>query len=521
MKYLSIFIFLGIILPFFLISCPNIDPIDEINQISIPLTPTGLDVGNPTPTSLSISWNESGIAESYQLCRDLNPTGLYTSIAYSGTSIFYIDTDLQSDTTYYYKVSATNSYGSSDFSNYQYETTTYPDLSPPPTPTGLTIESPTLSTLDILWNLSDGANNYRLYRYFSFIDSYLQIYSGTDTSYTDTDLSSSVTYFYKVRAENINGSSDYSDMVSGRTLGPLLAPTGLTIESPTLSTLDILWNLSDGANNYRLYRYFSFIDSYLQIYSGTDTSYTDTDLSSGVTYFYKVKAENISDSSDYSDTVSGKTLGPPSAPTGLTVGNSTFDSLSIGWDSSSFADGYKLYKSTDDYFYFEIYDGTDCDFINTNLHGGWIYYYKIAAYNTYGTGIKSTMVSGKTTEGELALSFFYDDIIYKQYMDADCKGFRSISYNGTVLFTEIYDDLNSYIGRDFQLIWIGSGTGTFSGPAVGIKYGFNNEYESIYGSVTVTQYGQVGERIIGTFSAILSNESSIDGSFSVLRSPDN
>ena len=82
--------------------------------------------------------------------------------------------------------------------------------SPPPTPTGLTVTSPILDTLTITWNAVSGATSYQLFRATAGSGSYNQVYSGTGTSYNDTNLAGGATYSYEVSATNSAGSSPLS-----------------------------------------------------------------------------------------------------------------------------------------------------------------------------------------------------------------------------------------------------------------------------------------------------------------------
>ena len=76
-----------------------------------PATPTGLTAtaGN---AQVALSWSASSGATSYNVSRGTTTGGPYTKIS-SPASTSYTDTGLNNGTTYYYVVSATNSYGTS------------------------------------------------------------------------------------------------------------------------------------------------------------------------------------------------------------------------------------------------------------------------------------------------------------------------------------------------------------------------------------------------------------------------
>jgi len=91
-----------------------------------PQIPTGLMTSDPTVSSLTISWDSVSGATSYQLYRD---TDNYTTAIYDGANTNHLDDGLDSGTTYYYKVRASNEYVSSDLSDAVEGTTLMPEIS--------------------------------------------------------------------------------------------------------------------------------------------------------------------------------------------------------------------------------------------------------------------------------------------------------------------------------------------------------------------------------------------------------
>jgi hypothetical protein len=92
--------------------------------------------------------------------------------------------------------------------------------------------------------------------------------------------------------------------------GTLNAPTGLAVTSSTANSISLSWNSVNGASSYTIYRSSSSSGSYSLITTVGSTSYTDSSLSAGTTYYYKVSATNSSgDESPQSAEVSGTTAG--------------------------------------------------------------------------------------------------------------------------------------------------------------------------------------------------------------------
>ncbi len=83
-----------------------------------PSAPTGLAAANPTVSSLTVSWNASTQATSYQVFRAGDTTGPFggQNPAYNGSNTSFTDTGLSANTVYYYEVQATNSFGAGGLS---------------------------------------------------------------------------------------------------------------------------------------------------------------------------------------------------------------------------------------------------------------------------------------------------------------------------------------------------------------------------------------------------------------------
>ncbi|MDR2798080.1 MAG: fibronectin type III domain-containing protein [Treponema sp.] len=84
-------------------------------------------------------------------------------------------------------------------------------------------------------------------------------------------------------------------------------PSGVGATVQSSSSIRISWNAVSGATSYKVYRSTSVSGSYTLVNSATTTSYTDTELSAGTTYYYKVSAVNSAGESEQSSSISGIT----------------------------------------------------------------------------------------------------------------------------------------------------------------------------------------------------------------------
>src|SRR5215813_9553382 len=114
-----------------------------------PPAPTGLSA-TPGNAQVTLSWNASSGATSYNVKRATTNGGPYTTIASGVTSTNFTNTGLTNGTTYFYVVTAVNSFGESGNSN-QASATPQNSQTPPPAPTGL-IATPGNGQASLSWS---------------------------------------------------------------------------------------------------------------------------------------------------------------------------------------------------------------------------------------------------------------------------------------------------------------------------------------------------------------------------------
>lgn len=171
-----------------------------------PGTPTFSAV---TSSTLTVSWTApSAGASSYKVER-CSGTGCsnFAEIATGVGGTSYNDTSLSANTTYLYRVRATNGGGDGAYSG------TGTTLTLPGTPGTPTFSSVVTTTLTVEWTApTGGAASYKVERCAGVgcVD-FAQIASGVvGTSYGDTLLTNGSTYRYRVRATNGTGDGAYS-----------------------------------------------------------------------------------------------------------------------------------------------------------------------------------------------------------------------------------------------------------------------------------------------------------------------
>jgi fibronectin type 3 domain-containing protein len=180
---------------------------------------------------------------------------------------------------------------------------------PPPAPTGLTATAVSSSQINLSWTASSGATSYNVKRATVSGGPYTTIASPTTTSYTDTTAVNGTTYYYVVSAVNSSGESANSSQVSATpTAGSVpTAPTGLTATVPSGrgGRINLSWTASTGATSYNVKQATVSGGPYTTIATGvTTTTYNNSGLTTGTTYYYVVSAVNAAGESPNSNQAS-------------------------------------------------------------------------------------------------------------------------------------------------------------------------------------------------------------------------
>lgn len=275
----------------------------EIAALAAPMHVTGLSASGGSQ-QIALSWNPTAGATSYSIRRTTTSGGPYTTAASGVTATSFTDTSLGDGVTYYYVVTPANASGEGANSS-EIAVATIPAA-----PNSVTATAGN-GQVSLSWSASTGATGYDVLRATSPGGTYTTVATGvTGTSYTDATVSSGTTYYYVVAARDTSGSSANSTQVTAQT--PPAAPTGLAATADN-AQVSLLWNSSTGAATYNLLRSTTSGSGYVTAASGlTGTSYTDTGLTNGTTYYYVVTATNTGGTSANSSETSATPAALPS-----------------------------------------------------------------------------------------------------------------------------------------------------------------------------------------------------------------
>jgi hypothetical protein len=320
----------------------------------LPDAPSGLNANAQSQSSIQLTWTDNADFETgYKLERSVSQFSGFSQIALlAENQVSYTDTGLNASTTYYYRVRAYNANGDSDYSNTT-QATTFSVVSGPAAPSALNVNATSSSSISLTW--SDNSNDesgFELERSTAEFSGFTLITSpnADQTSYTDSGLTPATTYYYRIRAYNNDGDSDYSNTAGATTQAAATAPSApsdLVASATSSSQIDLSWtDNADNETGFKVERSTVQGSSYSQI--GTTaanvTTYSSTGLNADTTYYYRVRAYNASGDSAYSNIASAATLASaPASPSNISVTDITASSARINWtDNADNETGFEL-----------------------------------------------------------------------------------------------------------------------------------------------------------------------------------
>jgi titin len=380
---------------------------NEANATTLPdppATPGNLTTTTISKNQINLAWIDNSTTENgFRIERKTGATGMYSEIVSVGANVkTYPDISLAQDTPYFYRVCAFNAGGQSDFSN-ESASTTLPD--PPAKPGSLTATAASNVKINLAWK--DSSNNesgFKIERKKTATGTYAQIATvgANVTALADSTLLANTVYFYRVRAFNAGGNSNYSFETSAKTLpNPPLAPGSLTVTAVSTSQINLTWtDNSANESGFRIERKIGATGVYTVIAAASANviNFLDGGLSTASPYFYRVRAFNAGGNSNYSNEVKAVTL--PRGPGALTAATVSNTKLSLAWtDSSDNETGFKIERKISGGLYAEIAATvanvktfTDSLSLSPNT----TFFYRVRAINTGGFSAYSNEASAKT-----------------------------------------------------------------------------------------------------------------------------
>lgn len=354
----------------------NSDPSDAVNTTTTPAAPATL-TGTATTSSITLAWAKSTGATGYKVERSLNNTDWSTLTTTLATVATYANASLSQNTTYYYRVRATNTGGDS------VPTTTLSKNTLIGAPSDVFVYGATSTSLKVTWADFKGESGYRVEQQSGKIWSQV----GTDlaanvSKLVVTGLTGGTSYTFRVKAIGIAAESTASATATGTTLP--IAPTTVNATADGTDQVTLTWTNVTGETGYRIERSLdSSTWKWIATAAADATTFTDSMLAAGTEYHYRIRAFNDSGVAAASSIADVTT-----ASNGLVAASVNTRQNRVTWKNVSSETGYIIQRSTNKKTWTVVTGvaANTTSFTDDDLPAGKAYY-RVIAFNAKKTWI--------------------------------------------------------------------------------------------------------------------------------------
>jgi hypothetical protein len=356
----------------------------------------------------------------------------------------------------------------------------------------------------------------------SFISGFNNKDVGDISGFQLTGISAGATYYYRIRAANLAGTSNNSNVITVPLIG-LGSPVVNNSTGISQTSFIINWNSLQGASGYTIDVSFtpdfiSFLPGFNNKDVGNNLSYVITGLNPGNTYYYRIRG--------YSGTVNGansnatKVETIPAEPVSVPASKIAQTGFIANWKASPGAVSYFIDVSTRNNFseFVSGYNNKNVGNVTftvvSGLNPGTDYFYRLRAGNTGGTSLSSNTTSVFSTyQANLSISesLISGNKIVVPILASnliDLKGFQfTIQYDPLVIkYISCKNWFNGINTSDAALNINSKNNGkisvVYNGPSVNIENGkfFDIEFESVNSNFNKTTIIWSDEPTIREFS---------------------
>lgn len=310
--------------------------VDATTPAGPPASPQNLVATVVSTTQINLSWPAIATATNVLVERSPNGNDGWTQLtSLPGEATSYANPGLTPNTRYYYRIRATNASGTGPYSAVADATT--PDA-PPAAPARLTAMAVSFSQINLQWaDLSGNESGFQLERSGTGTDGWTKVadLAANATTYSDPNRNPRTRYFYRVRAVNAAGSSDYSNVADATTPdSPPAAPAQLTATAASTTQINLQWtDASDNETGFELERSTDGLTfTKITDVAANATTYPNTGLTPNTRYYYRIRAKNAVGTSGYSAVADATTPDvPPAAPARLTATATSPTQVVLTW----------------------------------------------------------------------------------------------------------------------------------------------------------------------------------------------
>jgi large repetitive protein len=380
-------------------SNPGGDSAPSIVSLALtnPLAPVTLTAAAVAPTKINLAWSASVSATGYKIER-ADDGVTFTQIATTTATVrTYLDTSAIENTTYTYRVRATNATGDSEPSSTAAATPT--DANNVLSPTNLIA---TLSGFKVALSWTDNSNNEAAFKVQRSANSGttwndLATTVANVKTYTDGTAVRGTSYQYRVQATNPYISSDYSNTANILTPPPdvtTLHATGATSTSVSLAWTDVL-----SETGFTIQKYADALTGWTTAGTADQgvTTFIAAGLNPGKAYSFRIKSTNAGGDSSFSIALAKFTV--PAAPASLTATAVSPTQINLAWTNVDGETAFKLERSTDGATWTPLAAPAKgiLAYADKTAVTGTAYSYRVSAIDASGTSDPSTTATATAT----------------------------------------------------------------------------------------------------------------------------
>jgi large repetitive protein len=367
-----------------------------------PAAPSTLEAVTIAATRIDLTWTDNADNEGnvrVERCTGASCTDFIEIATLPIDAQAYSDLSVVVNTTYRYRVRATNNAGAS-----AYTPEVVVDTDVPATPTAFAATTISATRIALAWtDVADNETGVRVERCVGLgcadFTELANLPAGAQ-DYSDEGLTPNESYTYRLFATNPAGASAAAGPVTATTEIPA-DPTGLTATTISANRIDLSW--TDNSSNELAFIIERCDDPTctlgptLQTSVGANvTTYSDQTAVLGFRYGYRVSAQNAAGTSAAATAIGSTLL--PADPVTTSIVITAATSIAISWNDAS---------DNEDGFVVERCRGVDCTdfspltsvgadlvaFEDTGLDGGQSYSYRVRATNAAGSSSPSATLT--------------------------------------------------------------------------------------------------------------------------------
>lgn len=393
-------------------------PVQHRTAVGTPDAPTNVTVSAKTETQLTFTFSTAG-ATSYNVYFGTNnpPTNIENGSSVGSYTYYSAASLTMGNSPYYFQVTATNAYGTSEKSSVL-TADVLPDVGGIPASFTATPVS-----LDFSWTNPTGTATAYLYG-GTTANSTTQLTSGNINSYTHTGLTPSDNYYYRTRVRTTNhngfygGYSSNMNNVGMGTTSAVSAPTNLSYAANSIQQFTISW--TEPTYSTRTYIEYYFSGGWRTVnpdggqYEGDGvTSWICTDSDTfdlnGVVYFdltqntahtFRLRAYQTGVYSSYTSNLVAYTL--PGPPTNVSATANSYDLITLSWTNpagSALSETFMIEYGTTTNYGTEIETSTGASSYQVSgLDSNQTYYFRIRTRTDAGDSSTETL-NATTADG--------------------------------------------------------------------------------------------------------------------------